>query len=33
VGVAALLKLVYAPWFLNYDARDALVRAATSRLV
>src|SRR5215210_8150687 len=27
VGVAALLRLVYDPWFLNYDARYALVWA------
>jgi hypothetical protein len=27
VGVAVLLKIVYAPWFLNYDARYALVWA------
>jgi len=27
VGVAALLRLVYEPWFLNYDARYALVWA------
>jgi hypothetical protein len=27
VGVAALLRLVYHPWFLNYDARYALVWA------
>ena len=27
LGVAALLKLVYEPWFLNYDARYALVWA------
>ena len=33
LGVAALLKLVYGPWFLNYDARYALVWAATWRLV
>src|SRR4051794_34495171 len=26
-GVAVLLKLVYAPWFLNYDARYALLWA------
>ena len=27
VGVAVLLKVVYEPWFLNYDARYALVWA------
>jgi len=27
VGVAVLLRLVYEPWFLNYDARYALVWA------
>ena len=27
VGVAVLLKIVYAPWFLNYDARYALLWA------
>ncbi len=27
VGVAVLLKILYAPWFLNYDARYALVWA------
>jgi hypothetical protein len=27
VGVAVLLRLVYQPWFLNYDARYALVWA------
>ena len=27
VGVAVLLRIVYAPWFLNYDARYALVWA------
>jgi hypothetical protein len=27
VGVAALLRLVYDPWFLNYDARFALLWA------
>ena len=27
VGVAALLKLVYGPWYLNYDARYALLWA------
>ena len=27
VGVAVLLKIVYEPWFLNYDARYALVWA------
>jgi hypothetical protein len=27
VGVAVLLRILYAPWFLNYDARYALVWA------
>src|SRR3954464_11339856 len=27
VGVAVLLRLVYHPWFLNYDARYALLWA------
>jgi hypothetical protein len=27
LGVAVLVKIVYAPWFLNYDARYALVWA------
>ena len=27
VGVAVLLKIVYEPWFLNYDARYALLWA------
>ena len=27
MGVAVLLRLVYEPWFLNYDARYALVWA------
>ena len=27
VGIAVLLKIVYAPWFLNYDARYALLWA------
>ena len=27
VGVAVLLKLVYGPWYLNYDARYALLWA------
>jgi hypothetical protein len=27
VGVAVLMRLVYAPWYLNYDARYALVWA------
>jgi hypothetical protein len=27
VGVAVLLRIVYAPWFLNYDARYALLWA------
>jgi hypothetical protein len=27
VGVAVLLKLVYAPWYMNYDARYALLWA------
>ena len=27
IGVAVLLKIVYAPWFLNYDARYALLWA------
>ena len=26
-GVAIVLKLVYAPWYLNYDARYALLWA------
>ena len=27
VGVAVLLKLIYGPWYLNYDARYALLWA------
>ena len=33
VGVAVLLRLVYEPWFLNYDARYALVWARDIAMV